>query len=213
MDSNGFPTDFSLVTRARSFIPATISNFILNWKLKSIYNLRDLGMEPTDYRSLTYVLVNDEFPHRITTGSLIVKEEIIGFRDKKVFFKDNTEIDNIDDVIFTTGYDVNLPFLPKSVFNADKACCGHQLYKAVFPVDVPRPTLAFIGFFRLRGAFKPLLEMQARWVMHVFKGELHLPNAAVMKKEIKERQKRAMLNKNCSSNSELYMVSKQSSVT
>ncbi|KAK3750635.1 hypothetical protein QZH41_012821 [Actinostola sp. cb2023] len=207
MASGGRPRDISFFTRAVQSIPKSILQWLMLRSLNSTYDWANFGLEASDKKSLEFFLVNDELPHRIVTGTLTIKDEIVHFKDKKVFFKDDTELDDIDDIIFATGYDIEFPFLSKSIFNSETASFGHQLYKAAFPADLSKPTLAFIGVFRVGGAVMPVCEMQARWAMQVFKGEFTLPSKEFMKKDIVARNTNAMMNKNHHASSASYVVS------
>lgn len=210
MDSNVVPTDFTLINRFIQGLPLSVFNFKFQRQLNSYHNLKTLSLEPDDSERSNFLIVNDELPNRIATGTVKIKDAIARFMDKKVFFQDNTMLDNIDDVIFATGYNVDLPFLPKSVFDPDKDRCisGHKFYKAIFPPNLAHPSLAFIGFLRvrLRSPYAPKLEMQARWAVRILTGELALPSIDAMKREIAGGQ--SMLDEDGSTgcDSSLYVV-------
>lgn len=74
----------------------------------------------------------------------------------------------VDVIVFATGYSYDFPFLPASI----KKTSGHRigLYKHVFPPTLEHPTLAVVGFIHALGAIMPQAEMQSRWVTRVFKG-------------------------------------------
>lgn len=48
-------------------------------------------------------------------------------------------------------------------------------------------TLAVIGLIQPWGAINPISELQARWAVRVFKGELNLPNAQSMNEDIDKK--------------------------
>lgn len=77
-------------------------------------------------------------------------------------------IQQVDVIVFATGYSYDFPFLPASI----KKTSGHRigLYKHVFPPTLEHPTLAVVGFIHALGAIMPQAEMQSRWVTRVFKG-------------------------------------------
>jgi len=58
-----------------------------------------------------------------------------------------------------------------------------RLYKNVFSPAAPL-TLAVIGLVQPIGAIMTLAEIQARWVVQIFKGRLGLPEVAEMNKWI-----------------------------
>lgn len=207
MAAHGVPSDLKFLNRVVQCLPKPLLMWLIKRRVSSLFNLSDLGLEPIGDESLSVILINDELPHRIVTGTLIMKDEIIGFKDKKVFFKDHTELDNIDDVIFATGFNVCASFLHKSVMNPDTAMSGHQSYKAVFPLGLSHPTLALIGFCRVAGSVIPVIEMQARFAMEVFKGDFILPSQDLMKKEVVERRAPFLKNDKKSASAGSYFVS------
>lgn len=81
----------------------------------------------------------------------------------------HTFFSQVDTIVFATGYNYDFPYLPKNIMYKS----GHRLglYKHVFPPNLKHPTLAIVGFIHAFGAIMPQAEMQARWVVRVFKGE------------------------------------------
>lgn len=91
------------------------------------------------------------------------------FRGSSIVFEDGTVEDNIDLVVFATGYTFSFPFLQSHVLSVTDN--KTRLYKYVFPPGLEKSTLAIIGLIQPLGAIMPLSEMQARWATRVFKGE------------------------------------------
>lgn len=114
-------------------------------------------------------MVNDDLPNRIISGTIKVKPNVREFRGSSVIFDDSTVEDNIDLVVFATGYTFSFPFLQRNVISVTEN--KTRLYKYVFPPGLERPTLAIIGLIQPLGAIMPISEMQARWATRVFKGE------------------------------------------
>ncbi|KAL2301736.1 hypothetical protein Nmel_011132 [Mimus melanotis] len=130
--------------------------------------------------------VNDDLPNRIISGRVQVKPNIQEFTETSAIFEDGTKED-IDAVVFATGYSFSFPFLEgfKVVENQI------PLYKFVFPPDLEKPTLAFIGLIQPLGAIMPISELQCRWATRVFKGLNELPPRHDMEADI-EQKKEAM---------------------
>ena len=83
---------------------------------------------------------------------------------------------DIDAIIFCTGYVNKVPYLDKK----HQVASPRELYKHVFHPNIG-DSLAFVGWARPGfGSQFPLMEMQARWCGHVFKGEQTLPSSAKM---------------------------------
>lgn len=122
------------------------------------------------YRLLSqHPMVNDDLPNRIISGTIKVKPNVREFRGSSVVFEDGTIEDDIDLVVFATGYTFSFPFLQSHVVSVTENKA--QLYKYVFPPCLEKSTLAIIGLIQPLGAIMPISEMQARWATRVFKGK------------------------------------------
>uniref|UniRef100_A0A673ACW9 Flavin-containing monooxygenase n=1 Tax=Sphaeramia orbicularis TaxID=375764 RepID=A0A673ACW9_9TELE len=113
--------------------------------------------------------VNDELPNRILSGTVMVKPNIRRFQGSSVEFDDGSVVEDIDLVVFATGYKFSFPFLTSQVVSVSENKAS--LYKYVFPPELDRPTLAIIGLVQPLGSTIPVSEMQARWATRVFKGQ------------------------------------------
>ncbi|NYF58978.1 flavin-containing monooxygenase [Micromonospora purpureochromogenes] len=117
--------------------------------------------------------LSDGLLSRLTHGEIEVRPGIAGFDGDRVTFTDG-RADEVDLVIWCTGYRVELPFL-------DPALLGDRpdalpLYRHVFHPDVPG--LAFVGLMQSTGAAFPLVEAQARLVAAQLAGTYALPDPA-----------------------------------
>ncbi|MFC8618060.1 flavin-containing monooxygenase [Micromonospora purpureochromogenes] len=117
--------------------------------------------------------LSDGLLSRLTHGEIEVRPGIAGFDGDRVTFTDG-RADEVDLVIWCTGYRVDLPFL-------DPALLGDRpdalpLYRHVFHPDVPG--LAFVGLMQSTGAAFPLVEAQARLVAAQLAGTYALPDPA-----------------------------------
>ena len=100
------------------------------------------------------------------------------FNAQSVVFEDGTE-EAIDDVIFATGYDLNLPFLSTEIYQAINTGDQHlDLYKYTFHPSFPK--LAFIGQYLQSGSFFPSIELQARWITGAWSNHIPAASAAGM---------------------------------
>ena len=95
---------------------------------------------------------------------------------------DGFSLENIDAVVFSTGYINSIPFMPAEF----QSCDPRSLYKHVFHVDT-QDSLAFIGVARPGfGSQFPIMELQARLFALICAKKHHLPSVALMKKSIDE---------------------------
>ncbi|XP_017284216.1 flavin-containing monooxygenase 5 [Kryptolebias marmoratus] len=183
---NGMPLDMlfnRVVNLLRKVLPfgyfCSVGENRLNQRFDhALYNLK-----PKHRLFSQHPTVNDDIPNRILSGTVQVKPNIRRFHGSSVEFEDGSVVDDIDLVVFATGYKFSYPFLSSSVISVsdNKA----SLYKYMFPPELDRPTLAVIGLVQPLGAIMPISEMQARWATRVFKGCLKLPSGAAMLKDIK----------------------------
>ncbi|XP_018577355.1 flavin-containing monooxygenase FMO GS-OX-like 4 isoform X3 [Anoplophora glabripennis] len=118
--------------------------------------------------------VQDKFSEKV-----IIKPEILKFTENTVVFEGNSE-ENIDDIIFCTGYIYSYPFLSPN--------CGIQvednwvkyLYKQI--ININHPTMAFIGVpFRVTPF--PMFGIQVRFFLKYLKGGLAI-NKAQMRQDL-----------------------------
>ncbi|XP_032081988.1 dimethylaniline monooxygenase [N-oxide-forming] 4 isoform X1 [Thamnophis elegans] len=193
MSKAGWPSDMVFQTRFLSFIqgllPVRVRDKLLAKKFNQWFNHENYGLLPIK-SSLTYVIINDELPSCILCGSVVVKPNVKRFTETSAIFEDGTVEENIDVVIFTTGYAPSFLFLEESVRNVCKS--STFLYKQVFPPHLQKLTLAFIGFISVTGSILPAVELQARWVTRVFNGFNKLPPMNRMMHEVAKQKKRLL---------------------
>ncbi|KAG6924519.1 flavin containing monooxygenase 5, partial [Chelydra serpentina] len=128
---------------------------------------------------------SDDLPNRIISGKVLVKPNIREFTKTGAIFEDGTREENIDVVVFATGYSFSFPFLGDCVKVVENQV---SLYKFVFPPQLEKPTLAFIGLIQPFGPLMPIAELQGRWVTRVFKGLNGLPSASDMVADIAQKR-------------------------
>ncbi|CAE1256194.1 FMO [Acanthosepion pharaonis] len=95
---------------------------------------------------------------------------------------DGTVANDIDVVIFATGYEIDYPFLEKSML---KMKDGKLFaYKHMFPPELIDQNFVIIGCIHVFGPAPPLHESQCRLATRLFKGLVKLPPKEVMLEEI-----------------------------
>ncbi|XP_015491351.1 dimethylaniline monooxygenase [N-oxide-forming] 5-like isoform X4 [Parus major] len=187
---SGYPFDFCYISRftqlLQNLLPLSIISFFLERKLNARFDHTLYGLKPKHRVLHQHLTINDDLPNRIISGRVRVKPNIQEFTETSAIFEDGTRED-IDAVVFATGYSFSFPFLK------DFKVVENQipLYKFMFPPDLEKPTLAFIGFVQPLGAIMPISELQCRWATRVFKGLSELPPQHDMEADI-EQKKEAM---------------------
>lgn len=182
----GIPLDQFGNTRFLKMFPLAIREFLAFRAANSKFNHTEYGLKPKHAIFGQHPMINDDLPHRIAAGSLIIKPNVLHFTKTGAVFEDHTREDNLDAVVFCTGYEIGFKFVDQSVISVDTN--NVLLYKYVFPPQLTKPTLAVLGCIQPLGAVNPLAELQARWAIRVFKGETKLPAQSDMMKDIEAKK-------------------------
>ncbi len=177
----GTPIDESAPPIA-SYLPISVQRFFFNRLLKTaVGEMTDYGLPKPDHKLLeAHPTVSSELLPRLGHGDITAKPNIDRFAGgRMVRFADGSE-EEIDLVIYCTGYKISFPFLDESVFAARDN--RMPLYKRA--VSVENPGLYFIGFIQPLGPIMPIAEAQAEWLADLLTGKAALPPAPEMRKEI-----------------------------
>ncbi|XP_055275625.1 dimethylaniline monooxygenase [N-oxide-forming] 4 isoform X1 [Moschus berezovskii] len=185
----GYPLNMMVTRRHYNFVAQVLPSCILTWiqerRLNKRFDHANYGLNITKGKKPKKI-VNDELPTCILCGTVTIKTSVKEFTETSAVFEDGTVEENIDVVIFTTGYTFSFPFFEEPL----KTLCTKKifLYKLVFPSNLEKTTLAMIGFISLTGSILAATELQARWATRIFKGLCKIPPpeklmAEAMKKE------------------------------
>ncbi|KAI4579742.1 hypothetical protein MJT46_001110 [Ovis ammon polii x Ovis aries] len=185
----GYPFDTILSSRFNHLLKKitgeSAANAYLEKKINQRFNHEMFGLKPKHRVFSQHPTVNDDLPNRIISGFVKVKTNVKEFTETAAIFEDGSREDDIDVVIFATGYSFAFPFLEDSVKVVKNKI---SLYKKVFPPNLEKPTLAIIGLIQPLGAIMPISELQGRWATQVFKGLKTLPPQSEMMTEIAKVQ-------------------------
>jgi len=113
-------------------------------------------------------------PQAIVNHGCKVVGDIVGVEDggRRLKTSEGESLDNIDIVVFCTGYHNKVDFMPEEL----QACDPRRLYKHMFHPDFG-DRLAWIGWARPGfGSQFPIMEMQSRYCALIFNSELKLPD-------------------------------------
>ncbi|XP_062437650.1 dimethylaniline monooxygenase [N-oxide-forming] 2-like [Rhea pennata] len=189
ISDHGFPFDVVITTRFTHFLdwllPSAIMKRIRFWKFNSWFNHTNYGLASVKSSKFN-IIINEELPFCILSGTVVLKPNVKEFTESLAVFEDGTT-ENIDVVVFATGYVFSFPFLEDSVRSLFKHSCS--LYKYIFPPQLEKPTLAIIGLVQLTGSMMVAAEMQARWVTGIFAGCNKLPPVSRMMADISKKEK------------------------
>ncbi|NWX99135.1 FMO3 monooxygenase, partial [Nothoprocta ornata] len=169
---HGYPWDMKIVTRFQTWLgtvlPRALSDWLyvrrMNWPFKH----ENFGLMPLDGTLRKEPVFNDDLPSRIACGVVVVKPNVKEFRETSVLFQDGTVQEDVDVVIFATGYSFSYPFMEDD--SIIKVKDNVTLYKSILPPQLEKPTLAVIGLVQSLGAIIPTSDLQCRWAVKVFQG-------------------------------------------
>ena len=185
---NGKPID-ETTNPLISALPIAVQRFFVNRAL-SIAAAGDMtayGLPQPDHKLFeAHPTVSSELLPRLGHGDIRVKPNIERFSGgRTVHFVDGSE-EEIDLVIYCTGYKMTFPFFDPQVLSAPDNRL--PLYRRVASVE--RPGLYFIGFIQPLGPIMPLAEAQCEWVADLIAGRVSLPAPAEMRREIESEERK-----------------------
>jgi hypothetical protein len=139
--------------------------------------MTDYGLPEPDHKVLSaHPTVSSDLLNRLGHGDITVKPNVERLDGDRVWFVDGTA-EQIDAIIYCTGYKISFPFLDDQVHD-NKVELFHRV------VDPDRPGLYFIGLVQPLGAIMPLAEAQSEWVADLLEGKAALPPADEARQEI-----------------------------
>ena len=109
----------------------------------------------------------------IRAGRIACRPAIAGVEGRDVVFSDGSRA-GVDAIICATGYEPDIPYLDEGLWRAT--------YLRTLHPDAP--TLGLVGQFFAQGPYFPLLELQARWVVAIWAGDVEAPDAEAMRAQL-----------------------------
>jgi dimethylaniline monooxygenase (N-oxide forming) len=178
---NGRPID-EITTPLTSRLPLPVQRFG-SMRMLGIAagDMTAYGLPRPDHKLFeAHPTVSSELLPRLGHGDIAVKPNIDRFSgDRGIRFVDGSE-EEIDLVVYCTGYRMTFPFFDPSVISAPDNRL--PLYRRVASVE--REGLYFIGFIQPLGPIMPLAEAQSEWVADLLSGRAALPAATEMQRQI-----------------------------
>jgi hypothetical protein len=178
---SGMPTDHLTLLRLGTRVPHPLQRAAVAALVRIAQGtVTAHGLPEPDHQILRAPpAVSDSLLSRLGHGDIVVKPTIDRFDGDHVHFTDGSA-EQIDVVIYCTGYKVSFPFLGE----ARTGLSGGEipLYHRVVPPKLPG--LYFIGLVQPIGATMPIAEIQSQWVADLLEGHSALPPEAEMNGEI-----------------------------
>ena len=175
------PTD-ELAPAFLSRLPLAVQRFLLGRTVeKAAGKPMDYGLPEPDHKlAEAHPTVSSDLLPRLGHGDIEVKPNIARFTGgRTVEFTDGSS-EEIDLVIYCTGYKITFPFFDPELLDAPDNRI--PLYRRVVHPDLPG--LYFIGLLQPLGAIMPLAEAQSEWVADLLEGKASLPSRERMKEVI-----------------------------
>jgi dimethylaniline monooxygenase (N-oxide forming) len=136
------------------------------------------ALRPADNVLEAGISLSQHYLPLVAEGHIVPKPWIGAVEGQTVRFVDGS-VEQIDAIIFGTGYDLDVPFLSEEVRRTLDLNAHHiDLYKSTFHPDLAG--LAFLGLFELIGPYFPVLELQARWIAYTWSGVRPAPSREEM---------------------------------
>src|ERR1700761_8051809 len=178
---NGKPVD-EIGNAVTGLAPIPLQRAFIQRAMKvAVGDPTSYGLPKPDHKLLeAHPTVSSEFLPRLGHGDITAKPNIDRFTGgRTVRFVDGTE-EEIDLVVYCTGYKITFPFFrPEVLVASDNKL---PLFRRV--VSVERPGLYFVGFIQPLGPIMPLAEAQVEWIADLLSGRAALPSPAEMQREI-----------------------------
>jgi dimethylaniline monooxygenase (N-oxide forming) len=134
-------------------------------------NPADFGApEPSEDLVVAGVSLCQDYLAQVRDGSITCRPGIASIEGRDVTFTDGSR-QRVDVIVRATGYDLDLPYLARPV--RELLGPAPALYQRTFHPDLPG--LGVIGQFLAQGPYFPLLELQARWIVAAWSGDVALP--------------------------------------
>ncbi|CAF3397574.1 unnamed protein product [Rotaria sp. Silwood1] len=187
---NGWPFDLlmsnEIISAVQKYFPS-LTNWLMERDMNQKFNHEIYGLKPNHRPLEQHPFINDDLANRILCGSVIIKPDVKEFTadGHGVVFSDGSKVDHIDCILMATGFNIAFPYLDEKILTVKDNRI--RLYKYVWPSHMTHPTLAVMGLIQPWGAINPITELQARWVVRVFNGELKLSSCLKMDEDIDEK--------------------------
>lgn len=156
----------------------------------AVGKMSDFGLPDPDFGiGQAHPTISNEILGRFGSGDIQFRPGVRSFSKKTVSYTDGTE-DEIDAVIWCTGYNVKFPFFSEEFISAPDNYLP-LFHRAIRP---GMPGICFVGLMQPLGPIMPLSEAQSKWYAELLTGNYVLPSTkkmeAFMEKEQKAMRKR-----------------------
>ncbi|MCG6195040.1 NAD(P)-binding domain-containing protein [Leptospira sp. FAT2] len=163
--------------------PFWLKSFIMGLVLRfGVGNVQDFGLQKPDHKpGAAHPTISQDILVRLGRGDVTPKPNIESYNGNKVRFVDGSE-EEVDAVIYCTGYDVKFPFFDEKFLSAkdNHIPLFHRMIKPEYN------NLFFVGLYQPLGAIMPLAEFQGKWISEYLTGNYVFPSTEEMNQSIEK---------------------------
>lgn len=190
----GVPSDHRIFTRYGTLSNEKLEPAEVDRQLKEI--VVEAGGSPEQYGAPTPnpslfaagVTLNQQYLPLVAEGRITVRPWIDHVSGRAVTFDDGRD-DEVDGIVFGTGFDLDLPFLDPDIRAVLDLDAQHlDADRHTFHPDLPG--LAFVGMWDQSGGYFVPLELQARWIAYTWGGAIPPTDDTVRRQAIEAYRSR-----------------------
>ena len=156
-----------------AFLPATLRRRLAEiWYRLAVGRPEDFGLpKPDHHLDQAHPTISPDLFTRLGSGDVQAKPALVRRDGRQVYFADGST-EEVDAIVYATGYKVTFPFFDPSVVTARDN--DLPLFLRIFPLD--RRDLFFVGLAQPVGAVMPLAEAQAKLIAETLSGGYEPPS-------------------------------------
>ena len=164
------------------WLPLGLQTVVSKWIYRRVVGrMEDYGLPKPDHELFeSHGTVSDEFPSRVAAGDIHIRPAIERLEGDTVVFTDG-RAEQIDVIVWATGYNVSLPFFDKDLISVDENRL-QPLFKRMFKPGLDG--LIFIGLLQSTVTIFTLAEKQSKLAAAYLDGEYVLPDSKEMERVI-----------------------------
>jgi cation diffusion facilitator CzcD-associated flavoprotein CzcO len=182
----GIPT--TRMTESPAWIPWWLTRFFVGFAVSlNVGKPWNYGLQKPDHKILqAHPTISQEIYIRLGSGDIKPLLGIRSLKGDRVEFTDGRE-EEIDVIIWCTGYKASFPFFSKDFISA----AGNDLPLWERMVKPGIDNLFFVGLLQPLGAIMPIAEVQGKLIGDHLLGDVAFPEVSAMERDM-VRERRAM---------------------
>lgn len=136
---------------------------------------------PDDDPLVAGVSLCQDYLRQVGDGSIVCRPAVTAVEGDTVTFADGS-CRTFDAIVCATGYQLDFPLFDLSI----RRVVGPELNLYLRTLHPDLPGFGAVGLFAAQGPFFPLLELQARWLVALWAGEVTPPTETSMRRALAE---------------------------